>query len=143
MNVYAYLVDRDQFSKFTNFNFKHSSILVGVAQKSNVNLFIDSNNELMEYPGDGYTSKLGVLTTKMYPVIGARIRRVSLEYEGGTPTLTVIAHNRRFPSGQQTVDINITESGRFHGLPVGYKCDYVQFKITGAEQIKMIRYTMV
>ena len=141
--VYAYSIDKDQWSKFTGLDLKHADILVGVAERDNVNLIIGESGNIFEFPGSEYTEEESLFMTKRYPMFGGKIRRVSLEYEGGDPLLTVIAHNRRMPTGYVAANIAVEYSGKFYGIPLGFKCDYVQFKVVGAHKIKMIRYTTV
>ena len=139
--VYVYDIGKDQFTKFTGLDMRHTAIAVGVLERDNINLIVDSNSNITEFPGTELTEKDGVLETKRYLLLGQVIRRVSLEYEGGTPTLTVIAYNRRIPGGYVEYNISVSQSGRFYGIPLSYKCDYVQFRVTNANRIESIRYT--
>jgi hypothetical protein len=145
--IYVYFIDKEQWTKYNNIKIRQSAILAGVNERSNVNLMVDVSTppfKIIEFEGTAITDSTATLVTKEYPMFGAKIRRVSLEYEGtaNNPVLTVIAHNRRFTTGTKEIDIPISQTGKFYGVPMGYKCDYIQFKVVGAEKIKMIRYTI-
>ncbi len=141
--IYGYKIDRDAWSKFYHIDMRHADLLVGTAERDNINLYFGEDNLIYEFPGIDLCTESPIVKTKKFTLLGKKIRRVALDYEGAAnPVVTIIAFNRRFPDGVLTHNVTISEANRWYGIPLGYKCEYIQFMVTGFEICKHIRYTI-
>lgn len=165
--MYIYDITNNLFTTYSGLDILSSSHLVGVKQSDNAQIIVtkEMNGEievtvLKEYPNTlAQHNKDECIVTKKYPLMGAILRRVMLEYSGtrekqesngngGTitvpvyPELTVICYNPKFSGGKKEETITIKESLVWYGLPKGLRCMYLQFKITDALNVSSIRYTV-
>jgi len=95
--------------------------------KNGQSLFINSNNELKLYPGEGNTTEQTQITTKSYEIRKNYLRRVKPRFDGDSVNMQT---NIEYASGNPGYNIQPSvTSMSVYGI--GKKCDYFNITLTG------------
>ena len=142
---YSYDIGRGVWTKFTGVEkIKSSSILTGGNRFNNINLLLNSSNEVYKYPGENSVNSGKVRTKKIYFEKGT-IRRVNLEHSSGTNNMSLSTNLEKYDSDGETIvksnTIQNVKSKKWRGVPSGKnRGRAVSFDIDNADNIGTIGY---
>jgi hypothetical protein len=116
---YVYHIDKDRWTKFVYIDLIKAVVLSGGNTLENINLLLDSANEINKYPGASYTSEDAQIKTKKFYMSAGVLKRVKAEYEG-SPQIFTRVWNRDYGSPYYAEDeLTSIETEKFQTVENG------------------------
>ena len=142
--TYVYHIDRNMWTKYTGLRVESTGILTGGSDLDNINLILNSN-KIDKFPSEAYAEETGTIKTKDLFFENGLLKRVRLDYAGGTPNLTT--NLTKIDSDGLEIEKSNTITGiqanKWRGVANGYnRGRSVNIEITDAEEIKSIMYDL-
>jgi len=144
--VYAYHIDRNIWTKFKNMDVRDTAILTGGSILDNVNLLLNSSNEVKKYPGDSSVTDGQMKTKKLYFEKGV-LRRVNLEHRSNGNTTAFKTLMEKYDVNGEIISkehtFNDVKTKKWRGVPLGKnRGRSLEFEITNADNIGSIGYDL-
>jgi hypothetical protein len=142
--TYVYHIDRNMWTKYTGLEVESTGILTGGNELANINLVLN-NNQIDKFPSETYAEETGTIKTKDLFFENGLLKRVRLDYAGGSPNLTT--NLTKIDSGGLEIEKSNTITGiqanKWRGIKNGYnRGRSVNIEITNAEEINSIIYDL-
>ena len=116
---YVYHIDKDRWTKFSYVDLIKAVVLSGGNTLENINLLLDSVNEINKYPGANYTAIDAQIKTKKFYMGAGVLKRVKTEYEG-SPQIFTRVWNRDYGSPYYAEDeLTSIETEKFQTVENG------------------------
>ena len=144
-NTYVYHIDRNMWTKYTGLNIISTGILTGGNELANINLLLNGGGGIDKFPSDSYTNADSRIKTKELFFENGLLKRVRLDYTGGSPDLTT--NLTKIDSSGLEIEKSNTITGiqknKWRGIANGFnRGRSVNIEITNAEEINSIMYDL-
>ena len=85
IDSWVYQIDRDKWGKFLGMDISDIPVILsGGSLDENYNLWLDSDKQLMKYPGTAYTAVEAVIRTKEFYIERGAFQRWMVDFEGSS-----------------------------------------------------------
>ena len=102
IEIIMYEIEKDKFRKFSGMDIRKGIILSESNLAENLNLILNTANQVNKYPGDGYTSEAAYIKTKEFFINKGIFRRLKADFEGSGVNVITTVKNTKSDGSQQT-----------------------------------------
>ncbi len=142
IDSWVYQIDRDKWGKFLGMDILDIPVILsGGSLDENYNLWLDSDRQLMKYPGNAYTAVEAMIRTKEFYIEKGAFQRWMVDFEG---TANVETRVKKTVAGVDTneedIKYNVTPN-KFRGISLDKQRGYqMSIKIIDADIIRAFSF---
>jgi hypothetical protein len=151
MRNYVYCLSTGTWEKYDIVSPLAVDNLRGSALEDNKQIMVTGGYDIVTYPNEGKTGELATIktkrlsvTTKTGAVIPIRMKKIRVVYKGKeTAEAKLKVFNDRMTDGYKEVTLNLKESGRWTGMPLGLKGLAFEIEFNNVEMIQEIEVSAI
>ncbi len=139
IDSFVYQIDRDKWTRFLGMDISDIPVILsGGSLDENYNLWLDSNRQLMKYPGTAYTAVEAVIRTKEFYIEKGAFQRWMVDFEGSS--VDVETRVKKMVGGsvvnEEDIKYNV-DPNKFRGISLDKQRGYqMSIKIINADILK-------